>query len=101
MPEASTQTDQVLVDAAERQFKQEAIDFLEGRNKGPPSAAMMEWLGQNLVPVAALKPMPFEDLTPEEKVQLAEMRRASVAELVRKREQGDRRKIVALRPWLR
>ncbi|KAJ7486288.1 hypothetical protein B0H11DRAFT_2225315 [Mycena galericulata] len=101
--DASTQTDPILIDTTERKFKQEAMDYLEGRKTGPPSAGMLQWLGENLAPVSALptKPKPFDDLTPKERSQLAEMRKARVAELLRRRAAGDKRALYALNPWLR
>ncbi|KAJ7506703.1 hypothetical protein B0H11DRAFT_2219389 [Mycena galericulata] len=122
MPEASTQTDATLIDTMERDFKQEAINYLEGRNTGPPSAEMLRWLGENLVPasVLATKMAPLKDLTgrekaemdlrrektemdltAREKTEMAELRKTRVAELLRMRTATDKRVLYALNPWLR
>ncbi|KAJ7503648.1 hypothetical protein B0H11DRAFT_2222276 [Mycena galericulata] len=103
MPEASTQTDATLIDTMERDFKQEAINYLEGRNTGPPSPGMLRWLGENLVPARALptKVVPLDDLKARETADLAELRKKRVAELVRKREAMDKKVLYALNPWLR
>ncbi|KAJ6452903.1 hypothetical protein DFH09DRAFT_1351460 [Mycena vulgaris] len=86
MPDAATQTEQAELDELEREFKREAIIYVEGKPTNPPSAAMLSWLTKNLVPA---KPLP-ESLarTEEEKLDLARLRQESVAELMRLRELG-------------
>ncbi|KAJ7447607.1 hypothetical protein B0H11DRAFT_2248330 [Mycena galericulata] len=112
MPEASTQTDATLIDTIERDFKQEAINYLEGRTTSPPSPEMLRWLGENLVPVSVpTKAVPLEkltgwektemDLTPTEKAETVELRKKCVAELLQKRLATDKRVLYALNPWLR
>ncbi|KAJ7471581.1 hypothetical protein B0H11DRAFT_2237133 [Mycena galericulata] len=101
--DASTQTDSNLIDTIEREFKQEAIDYLEGRKTGPPSAGMLRWLGENLAPSSTppTKVLPFDDLTAKERAEFAEIRKARVAELLRRRAAGDKRALYTLNPWLR
>ncbi|KAJ7036394.1 hypothetical protein C8F04DRAFT_1257958 [Mycena alexandri] len=50
MPDVSTQTDPALPAADDLKFKREAIDWVEGKLAGPPSAEMLRWLGVNIVP---------------------------------------------------
>ncbi|KAJ7506968.1 hypothetical protein B0H11DRAFT_2215480 [Mycena galericulata] len=113
MPEASTQTEATLIDTIEREFKQEAINYLEGRNTGPPSPEMLRWLGENLVPASVLptKMAPSEDmtgwektqmdLTAREKAEMVELRKKRVADFLQKRAATDKRVLYALNPWLR
>ncbi|KAJ6465998.1 hypothetical protein C8R47DRAFT_1079080 [Mycena vitilis] len=49
MPDQATQTEQSIIDAMEREFKQEAIAYVEGRGNGPPSAGMLRWLAPHLL----------------------------------------------------
>ncbi|KAJ7440332.1 hypothetical protein B0H11DRAFT_2253097 [Mycena galericulata] len=81
MPDASTQTDQNEIDTLERQFKQEAITYLEGSNKGPPSGEMLRWLMGHLKPqnVTPAIRMELDGMSPEEREKL---RKTRVDELI-------------------
>ncbi|KAJ7034872.1 hypothetical protein C8F04DRAFT_1259546 [Mycena alexandri] len=99
MPDASTQTDDASI---EREFslKREAIDWVEGKLTGPPSAEMLRWLGVNLVAEPAKKAAEWviptlrsaadkttadyiNPLSQEERDNLERVRKAAVEELDR------------------
>ncbi|KAJ6467490.1 hypothetical protein C8R47DRAFT_1078613 [Mycena vitilis] len=95
MPDASTQTDQALIDDIERTLKKEAIQYVEGRANGPPSAAMLNWLTPHLLPVEKQQPpvekqqLPEEhgmELTLEEKQEMFVARKNRVAQMLRHRQ---------------
>ncbi|KAJ6590437.1 hypothetical protein DFH09DRAFT_1306985 [Mycena vulgaris] len=102
MPDAATQTDDVQVNEIEREFKREAIAYVEGNSTHPPSADMLRWLTNSCAPMPL--PTPFGDMSEEEERQFTAMREASVAHLMCLHEEGRERrekmKAVGLEKWL-
>ncbi|KAJ7900456.1 hypothetical protein B0H13DRAFT_2336659 [Mycena leptocephala] len=87
MPDASTQTDLSVADEIGCEFKRgtEAIQRVDGRLEGTPSEELLGWLAANIVPEKRATPL-FEDTFSEkEKREFQEMKRALVADLMRKR----------------
>lgn len=68
----------------------EAIKYVHGKHKGPPSDEMMRWLNTHIATKDLLPPPPPMEMvmSAEETVELAEMRKATVERLVRQRELG-------------
>ncbi|KAJ7133266.1 hypothetical protein C8R44DRAFT_870676 [Mycena epipterygia] len=89
MPDAAVQTDQELIDRIEKGLKQEAIKYVQGRHEGAPSLEMMRWLNTHIatkdsssVPPLPPPPPPMGMvMSAEEIVELAKMRKATVAHL--------------------
>ncbi|KAJ7881653.1 hypothetical protein B0H13DRAFT_2345098 [Mycena leptocephala] len=97
MPDASTQTEQSIIDEIELQFKQEAVMYFEGRSSAAPSAGMLHWLGSNLAPAKGVgEDVPFKftsllEQTGAEVEEMAGIRKRRVELLMKMREGWEER----------
>ncbi|KAJ7182796.1 hypothetical protein C8R43DRAFT_1116416 [Mycena crocata] len=92
MPEVAIQTEATL-DATERQFKQEVLDYIEGLGN-EPSSDVLKWLGKNLSP-------------PKEQIRDPEVFTASVMEQIRQERSAHLKRLregweerIGRRPWI-
>ncbi|KAJ7716373.1 hypothetical protein B0H16DRAFT_1476791 [Mycena metata] len=98
MPDACTQTEPDLMTETDRQFKREAIDWVEGKLVGDPSPEMLRWLGVNLVAAPQnTKPTDAALAVEKQAQELARRRNAAIEEIDRLREATEYRRN---KPWL-
>ncbi|KAJ7150171.1 hypothetical protein C8R43DRAFT_1128215 [Mycena crocata] len=92
MPDAATQTEDDK-DSIERQFKQEVLDFVEGRG-AQPGSDVLQWLGQHSIPAKERS----EDPKQLESAVMKQIRHARSEHLKGLRAGWDERNLG--RPWL-